>query len=126
MVGVAEHDCWITDRFSNSKKGKGLQMTEHAVEIVGGLTAILTALVGILWYLVRKKFEDIDCRLDRQEAKMLDVEKEIQGVTLNYTKKFDGVHQALAAMQAVIVDRIHELELAMVSQRKPTTKRRSK
>ena len=96
-------------------------MSEHAAEIIGILSGVLTALIAALWFMVRKKVQEVEGRLDRQEVKLQEIEREVLGVTLNYTKKFDEVHQALAAMQQVLVERIHDLQLAIVANHSKST-----
>lgn len=117
----------VKNRAGPKPEIEGIQMSEHAADILSWLWVVVVALLTLLWWFFRQERNGIYKRLDHLEARIDEVEKGVQAVTLNYTKKFDEVHQALAKMQESILERIHGLELLIVAKHgKPTTKRRSR
>lgn len=100
-------------------------MSEHAADILAWVWVVVVALITLLWWFFRQERTGIYKRLDHLDERLTEVEEEVKSVTLNYTKKFDEVHMALAKMQEVLLERIHQLEISIVSKH-PHTKRRSK
>lgn len=83
-------------------------MEEHAGTLVHWLWGLCVLLISVIWWMARKKLNELEVRMDKFET-------DLRAIEHNYIKRFEEVRRDFSEMRIEMMRVLHNIEKLVIT-----------